>query len=101
MIVIAGTVRIDPANQREAVAAARDIMSATRQETGCVSYTFSSDLEEEGLFHVFEQWQAQEHLDAHFKTPHMASFQKAMGGLGVKEMDVKRYEVSKVGSLGG
>jgi hypothetical protein len=30
----------------------------------------------------------------------MASFQKAMGGFGVKEMAVKKYEVSSVGPLG-
>jgi hypothetical protein len=31
----------------------------------------------------------------------MARFQKAMGGFGIVDMQVKRYEISKVGSLGG
>jgi hypothetical protein len=29
----------------------------------------------------------------------MARFQKAVGGLGVREMKVQRYDVSKVGPL--
>ncbi len=76
-------------------------MAGTRQEAGNISYTFSADLEEPGLFHVFEQWESDEALKAHFTAPHMATFQKAMGGFGVKGMDIKRYDVSKVGPIGG
>ena len=99
MIVIAGTVAIDPAKQKEAAEAAVAVMEGTRQEAGNISYTFSADLEEAGLFHVFEQWESQDALKAHFTAPHMATFQKAMGGLGVKGMDIKRYDVSKVGPI--
>jgi quinol monooxygenase YgiN len=38
-------------------------------ESGCISYTFSADLVEPGLIHVFEEWQSQDALDAHFKAP--------------------------------
>jgi hypothetical protein len=31
----------------------------------------------------------------------MASFQRAMGGFGVREMAVQRYEIARVGPLGG
>jgi quinol monooxygenase YgiN len=101
MLVIAGRIRIDPAQRSAALAAAREMMEATRREAGCISYTFAADLADEGLFHLFEEWESQQALDAHFRTPHMAKFQGAVGGLGVKEMNVKRYEVSQVGPLGG
>jgi len=99
MIVIAGQVQLDPANRDAAIAAAREMMSETRKEKGCISYTFSADLEDPGRFRIFEEWQDDAALAAHFKSPHMASFQKAVGGLGVREMTVQRYEVSKVGPL--
>jgi len=99
MLVIAGTVRIDPENRETAIAAAIEMMKETRQEAGCISYTFSEDLEAAGCFKIFEEWESQDALDAHFKAPHMAAFQKTMGGLGVKEMTVQRYEIAKVGPL--
>jgi quinol monooxygenase YgiN len=99
MIVIAGHVALDPAHQQAAVAAAREMMRETRREAGCISYTFSADLEEPGRYRIFEEWESDEALRAHFAAPHMARFQKAVGGLGVREMKVQRYEIAKVGPL--
>ncbi len=99
MLVIAGLIRMDPAKIGEARAAAVVMMEATRKEEGCHAYDFSADLEDDGVFHVFEHWESQQALDAHFETPHMADFQKAMPGFGIQEMSIKRYEVSKVGPL--
>lgn len=101
MLVIAGHIRIDPANREAAVAAAAEVMEETHKEPGCISYTFSGAIDDEALFHLFEEWESQEALDAHFKTPHMAKFQSAMGGFGVKEIKIQRYEVSAVSKLMG
>jgi quinol monooxygenase YgiN len=101
MLVIAGHIRIDPSKREAAIAAAVDVMEATRREKGCLAYTFSADLHDEGLMHIFEEWESQDALDAHFKSPHMATFQKAIPGLGLKEMKIRRYEVSSAGPLGG
>ena len=100
MLVIAGIVRIDPDRLGEAVPAAVEMMEETRKEPGCISYTFSNSLSEPGLIHIFEEWESQAALDAHFKAPHMAVFQGKMGSFGVKEMKVQRYEVASVGPLG-
>jgi quinol monooxygenase YgiN len=101
MLVIAGQLRLDPARRDAAVAASQKVMRETRREAGCISYTFSADLADEGVFHVFEEWESQQALDAHFKTPHMAAFQGAMGGFGIQEMKIQRYEVASVGPLFG
>jgi len=99
MLVIAGRIRLDPAKRDEAIAAARTMMEETHKETGCISYTFSADLADPGVFLIFEEWESQDALDLHFKAPHMATFQATVGGLGVKEMKVKRYEVASVGPV--
>ncbi len=101
MIVIAGHIQIDIAQRDNATAAALKVMEATRQEEGCISYTFSADLDDESVFHIFEEWESQEALGAHFATPHMAEFQKKMGGFGVKDAKIRRYEIESVGPLGG
>ena len=101
MLIIAGTIQIDPSKQDAVTPAALEVMKATRAESGCISYTFSTDLGEPGLIHVFEEWESQEALDAHFKTPHMATFQQAMAGFGIRSMKIQRYEVASVSPLGG
>ncbi len=99
MIVIAGHVLLDPTRRAAAIDAAKQMMDATLQEPGCRAYVFSADLQDTGKFLIFECWDAEEALRSHFQAPHMASFQKAMGSLGVKELVVQRYEVSSVGPL--
>lgn len=99
MLVIAGRIRLDPAKRDAAIAAAREMMRDTRGETGCISYTFSADVEDPAVFHVFEEWESAEALGAHFTAPHMARFQAAAAGFGVKEMKLQRYEISGVGPV--
>ena len=99
MLVIAGHIRLDPAKREAVIAAARDVMRDTRLETGCISYTLSSDVEDQGLFHIFEEWESAEALGAHFKAPHMARFQAAAAGFGIKEMKLQRYEVASVSPM--
>lgn len=99
MIVIAGSIRIDPARMAEATAAALEMMEATHREEGNLAYVFSRDLAEEGLIHLFEKWQSQEALERHFQAPHMAAFQKRIGSFGVKDMQVEKYEIAAVGPV--
>ena len=101
MIVIAGRIVVDPNKSDAAIPVAQEMMEETLKESGCATYKFSADLEEKGVFHIFEEWDGQEVLDAHFASPHMAKFQKAVGEFGVVELSVSRYVVSKKGPLGG
>ena len=48
MLVIAGVITLDATKRDEAIAAATVMMSETRKENGCISYTFSADLENPG-----------------------------------------------------
>ena len=79
MIVIAGHVALDPARRDAAIAAAREMMRETRREPGCISYTFSADLDEPGRFRIFEEWEGDEALRAHFTSPHMARWSSVSG----------------------
>ena len=99
MLIIAGKIRLDPQNRETADAAAIEMMAETRKEPGNLSYTFSSDLADPGTVYIFEEWESQQTLDAHFKMPHMARFQGIIGGLGVLEMSVQKYQVSSVGPI--
>ena len=100
MLVIAGRIRIDPLHREPAIAAATVMMRETRQEKGCISYTISADVEDPGLFHIFEEWESQENLSAHFQSPHMAQFSQQIAGFSVKERHLQRYQIAAVSPLG-
>jgi quinol monooxygenase YgiN len=99
MIVVAGTITLDPA-QRAAAETAFDAMrAATLAEPGCISYQAYADRSDAGTVFMFERWRSQEDLDAHFASPHMAEFGVALSRCGVKSMDVKKYVVSSEGPV--
>jgi quinol monooxygenase YgiN len=99
VLIIAGRFRIDPAKRDAAVAAANEMMAATLKEPGCHAYAFSADLGDPARFHLFERWESQAALEAHFATPHMARFQAALGGFGVHDFEVQKYAISGVGPV--
>lgn len=99
MIVVAGQARINPELRDEAIAAILKMMKATHQEAGCISYTFSADLEDDGLIHLFEQWESGDDLAKHFKTPHMAEFRAALPRFLTEPTKIKRYEIESVSDI--
>ena len=99
MILIAGTIRIDPTFRTEAIAAMTTMMAETVKEEGCVSYDFSAGLNDEAVFHLFEEWETQEHLEAHFVAPHMAEFRAASAQLGERVAEISRYVATEKAPL--
>jgi quinol monooxygenase YgiN len=99
MIVVAGTVAINPASREEAARVALKMVAATQQESGCLAYDFWCDLADPNRFHVFEEWETQEALEAHFQTSHMAEFMQALPTLVASAPNIMRYEVDSVSQL--
>jgi quinol monooxygenase YgiN len=99
VIIIAGTIDIDPANVVTAIADAVGMMQATHEEEGNLAYVFSVDPLVPGRIQLFEKWTSEEALAAHSSSAHMAEFRPKMGGWGVKGADVKKYEIASEGPL--
>ncbi len=99
MLIVAGAITLDPAKRAEADAAFEKMRIATLEEPGCIEYQAYSGRGDAGIVFMFEKWQDQAALDAHFASPHMADFGAALGGLGVTAMDVKKYVVSSEGGI--
>ena len=99
MIIVAGTITIDPADAARLAPAAAKMMAATHEEPGNIEYVFSISVADPGTVQVFEVWESAEDLANHFTLPHMAEFGAAMAEATVTGSDLKRYEVSSVGPL--
>lgn len=49
------------------------LVSATREEEGCLSYELFESVAAPGTFFTIESWRAQADLDAHMHTDHIAA----------------------------
>lgn len=96
MLIVAGRVPVKPERRAEAVAAAVKMARASQAEAGCRAYAFYSDLEDPNLFIVFEEWESEAALQAHFQTPHMAEFNALIPQLIAGPPAINRYEVGAV-----
>lgn len=99
MLIVSGVFEIDPAQPEMVRETAIEMARATREEAGCISYAFYADLETPANVRVFEEWENQEALEAHFQTPHMATFRQALGAITIKSRAIWRYEVSGLEKL--
>ena len=99
MLVVAGVIQLDPARRGAAEEAFEKMRAATLKEEGCIEYQAYVDRLDHGTFFMFEKWKDQAALDAHFASSHMAEFGAALGGLGVRGMDVRKYIVSSEGAV--
>ena len=99
MIVVAGSLQIKPGTRPEALRLALWMMEKTNAESGCISYRFSSALEDENTILVFEEWESSDHLKAHFQAPHMAQFNAQLKNLVAGRSSLKRYVVTEHSAL--
>ena len=80
MIIISGALKMAEGDIDRLHAAGLAMIEATHKEEGCIAYTFSRDITDPDTLVIFEIWQDDAALAAHFQTPHMAAFQAAMAG---------------------
>lgn len=93
MIIVAGTVRIDPTKLDTARGEMEKMIKASRAEDGCIDYAYSVDVLDPHIVHVFEAWRDKETLQRHFKMPHLASWRAAWTEIGVSDRKLQMYEI--------
>jgi quinol monooxygenase YgiN len=94
MIIIAGEAEIDAGKTEAALPHLTTMMTETRKEAGCISYSLLFDPSRPGVISICERWTDETSLKGHFTSPHMAAFNQALGGFGVKRLDVKMYDAT-------
>ncbi len=94
MLIVAGTITIDPADIDQMRNAAAEMMAATHEEPGNIEYVFSVSVADPGSVQVFEVWESAADLEKHFTLPHMATFRAALQDLNITGRDLIRHEVA-------
>lgn len=93
MIVIAGTVDVDPEKRDAALEAGCPHMDATRAQKGCVDYVWSADLLVPGRIYVYERWETEEALARHFAGPHYIGMRDTIAAHGLRGADVSKFRI--------
>ncbi|MDH3498944.1 MAG: antibiotic biosynthesis monooxygenase [Acidimicrobiia bacterium] len=99
MIVVAGTITFDPADHEGVRRAVMDVAGETRKEAGNLSYEFFADLSGPGRMLVFEEWESDDALQAHFGAPHMLAYRAALENFDMRSRSIKRYVVTETSNL--
>ena len=99
MIVIAGTIPVKAERWNDAQALAAKMVEETLKEPGCISYQFHTAATAEHTFFLFEEWESEEALAAHFQTAHLQNFLKEAPSLLAGALDAKKYTVEKSEAL--
>ena len=94
MVIIAGTIQMDPDKVADAMPAIVALMTATWAEDGCIDYVSSADPVRAGGIRIFEKWESDEAL-----APHMAEFQQKAGDFGITAMSVERFDGATASKL--
>lgn len=99
MIVISGTMDVEPAASDAIAKAIEPLVTATTAEDGCLSYSVTVDVSVPGRFHVHEQWAGEEVLEVHRATPHMAAFQSALRDAPLLASELTLFEITSSRSI--
>jgi quinol monooxygenase YgiN len=92
MIIVAGTIRVPEDKIDALMPIARATLAAVRKEPGCIVYSYAFDLEDRGLWRIYEEWETRAHLEAHFKQPHMGPWRAKLVEVGASGRSLKVYE---------
>ena len=99
MIIIAGTVDVDPEKREKALSAAEEPMRAVRAQPGCLDYVWSADPLTPGRIYVYERWETTEQLAAHLAGPNYVATRDAIASGGMRGADVAKFEIGRTGAV--
>lgn len=92
MIIVMASQTVKEGKKQDVLALARPLMAATRQETGCVSYTLFDDPGDPHRMVFVEEWTSKEALKQHLTTPHIAEWRAKVKDLLAAPTAIKLYE---------
>jgi len=100
-IVISAQIDLDPEQRDNALRAAQPWIDGALDQPGCIHYDWSADLDKPSRVNVFEEWESEESLAAHFAGPQYAGMLGHIGACGLQNAVSKKYRVDAEGPVYG
>ena len=100
--VEAAIVLRDPAGRDELLARTAPIQAATRNdEPGCLVYCFAADPVRPELIQVYELWEDEPSLAAHFDHPNYAAMRTALNDAGLESAVSRKMRIDATAPVYG
>jgi len=99
VLLIAGSIRIDPTARDELIRTAIAVVHELRKQVGCTCVSLSADLEDSTVLHLLQVWESQAALSANIGSPQIDAIRDHAGRLGIREMSLLKYDVASAGQL--
>jgi quinol monooxygenase YgiN len=103
LIAVEAALRVvDAARRDEIVAASAPIQKATRDdEPGCIVYCFAADPCEPDLIQVYELWEDETSLAAHFEHPNYTAMRQTLNAAGLASAVSRKFLISAAAPVYG
>jgi len=92
-IIISGVVDIDPDQMDKAMEGAGPLIKGAMTQDGIMDYDWCPDPLTPGRIRVFERWESEEALAAHFQNHWYTDMRAHIGQCGIKSADVLKYRI--------
>ncbi|MER6594441.1 antibiotic biosynthesis monooxygenase family protein [Micromonospora purpureochromogenes] len=91
MLIVAGSLYVDPAGRDAYLASCAEVVRQARSAPGCIDFAISADLVEPGRINVYERWDSDDQLLT-FRGSGPAEEQVAA----ILGAEVHRYRISAI-----
>lgn len=91
MLIIAGSLMVDPTDRAAFLAANADVVDQARRAVGCLDFVQAADPLDDRRINIFERWDGEENLLAFRGTG-----QSATDSPPIRSANVKRYVISTI-----
>ncbi|MEM7217646.1 MAG: putative quinol monooxygenase [Pseudomonadota bacterium] len=92
-IIISGTIDMPPDNVMPALEAARELILGAQDEAGCLDYDWCPDPVNPGRIRVFERWDSEAALAAHFQARWYLDMRTTLAEYGITGAATAKYRV--------
>ena len=92
MLLVLAEAKLGEGTIEEGRAAFIKMIETSRQEEGCLGYSYGLDVLDPNKLLIVEKWVDDAALAYHFSTPHMAEFQAALQGLDVEITQLAKFQ---------
>ncbi len=97
MLIIAGTITVNPDDRDKFLAIRKDTVAAARQMHGCLEYAFSADIVDPSCIRLFERWESEDDVAA-WMAAH-SSDRSGQPQIPIQRMDFLKHQISSTGPI--
>jgi quinol monooxygenase YgiN len=99
MLIIAGTITVDPDDRERFLALRQDTVARARKMKGCLDYAFSADNVDPSCIRLFERWESEDDVAAWMVAHRADRDQHGEPEVPVRRMDFLKHQISSTGPL--